>query len=256
MKRIIVTISLMIASIIPLMAQYDKEQDIAATLCLQLNHYETGWNKFFRTSLMLPVSEKCRLGGGAYYGGAHSYIELMRESVPFDELRARRFDMGICLYVQYMFVDNNRGRQSLILQLSGGLSGIDFNAEDERAEHWVSGENSDYISYSYNIIPTNDEYWGPCFQITPQISYAYDWNIFHFEFGVGYDIINLIRSKYLSNPTKLSSSWDEYNIYYPEIMVNPFKEWECGRDLAGRYGISLSFSLGINLFSIGNNENN
>ncbi|MCR5065660.1 MAG: hypothetical protein K6A67_07780 [Bacteroidales bacterium] len=250
MKGIIITMALLTASILPLMAQYDMEKDKDIIFSLQLNHYTTGWTRMFKSNIMFPVSERWRLGGGTYLGGAQSCIELTREAVPFEKLQARRFDAGLHFSVQYLLGDDNSGRHSLMIQLSGGFSGLDFFAEDERAEHIVSDENSNYTSYSYSIHPINSEYWGPRFQITPQISYTYDWHIFHIELGLGYDLINLVSSDYRNNPTALSSDWDDFSTYYPEMRANPFKEWECGRDLGGMNGFYLSFSFGINLTKI------
>lgn len=250
MKRIVVTMALLTASIMPLMAQYDIVHDKDIIICLQMNHFNTGWSKLFKTNNMFPISEKWRLGGGLYIGGAQSCIELICETVPFDKLQAVRLDAGLHFSVQNLLGDDNSGRHSLMLQLSGGFSALDFYAEDERAAHIVHGENSDYTSYSYSIHPVNSEYWGPQFQITPQISYTFDWHFFHIELGLGYDLINLVRSDYRNNPTTLSSDWDDFNTYYPEMRVNPFKEWECGRDLGGMNGFHLSFSFGINLTKI------
>lgn len=250
MKRIVVTMALLTASILPLMAQYDMEKDKDLIWGLQLNHYTTGWTKMFKSNIMFPVSERWRLGGGTYLGGAQSCIELTTETVPFEILQAKRFDWGIHLSVQYLLGDNISGRHSLMIHFSGGFSGLDFSAEDERAEHVVPGENFDYTSYSYSIHPANRDSWGPRFQITPQISYIYDWHIFHIELGLGYDLINLVSSNYRNNQTALSSDWEDFNIYYPEMKVNPFKEWECGRNLGGMNGFYFSLSFGINLTKI------
>lgn len=250
MKRIIITMVFFTASIASLTAQYDMEHDKDIIFSLQLNHYATGWTKMFKSNNLFPVSERWRLGGGLYVGGAKSSIELMRETVSYDKLQAARLDVGLHFSAQYLLGDDNSGRHSLMIQLSGGFSGLSFYAEDERAEHIVSGENSDYTSYSYSIHPSNNEYWGPQFQITPQISYTYDYHIFHIELGLGYDLINLVSSEYRNNQTTLSSDWDDFNTYYPELKVNPFKEWECGRNLGGMNGFYLSFSFGINITKI------
>lgn len=248
MKKIIVALALMIAVVVPSMAQYNKEKDLGIMIGMQFNHFATGWTHPVKLMILSPLTERWSVGGGWMIGWASSDIELQRETMPFESLNAKMMVAGLNAIGQYLLFDNNSGRHSLMFQMFFGLSGLDFEAEDERAEHIESGENIDYTSYSYTITPVNEKYWGPRFQVTPLISYAYEWDMIHLELGVGYDLINPIRKEYRDAPTTLSSDWDDFNTYYPTMSVNPFKEWDCGRKMRGMYGLHVCFTIAINLY--------
>lgn len=247
MKRIIVTLTLMIASTMSLKAQYDTNSLKTFFMGFQFSRYATEWSHMFRSDLLFPVSEKWRVGGGLVVGFNDFQNERQDEGVPYEKLEARRGDIRLDACAQYFLKESNCSKHSLMLHVYFGLSGIEITAEDERAEHIVSSESGEHTSYSYNITPNDRENWGPRFQITPQISYVIDYESMHFEFGVGYDLINCIRKEYRDSPTRLSSDWNDFNTYYPPMTVNPFRDWGCGQRISGLNGFFISFFIGINI---------
>lgn len=250
MKKIIVTLIFFVISIMPLMAQYDKEADIDMVWSIQFNRYGEGWTKVFNEDVYIPISDRWRVGGGFFYWRFQTSIEQQNDRIPYMGLSAERKNLGLNVNAQYLLADSKCGRHSLIARLSIAWSEMYLTAEDARAMHIVSNDEFEYTSYSYSIIPMNEKRWGIGIQVTPHISYAYDWKFIHLEFGVGYDLINHIEKKYRDTPTTLSSDWEGFDDYYPEITVNPFTDWNCGREISKINGGHISFSIGLNLMKI------
>lgn len=231
---------------ISLMAQDDTislaEQDesssrMEVTTNAHFRKYAADWGHLFSFDMLFPVSERLRLGVGAYMEINYSKREPQWEKNPYEGLEASRRGNGLAFIAQYQLSDKVYSRRSLVFRLYTGWVDFGFTAK--------AGDKCCRDCFSYDITPEDRTNWGPHFQVTPQISYAYDWLFFHLEFYVGYELINPIYREYRDAPTRLSSPWRGFRTEYPEMTLNPFEEWGCGQKLSGMSGFYMGVSIGI-----------
>lgn len=235
---------------LPLMAQNSEKREMGFIVCYQPNWYgraalENSW----QGRVIFPIGKHWSFGGGTLIEYAN-YEEIENVDIPFRGLEASRTDWGLTLDVQYLLGETEGLSHSLHLQLSAKRSSVGFCGEDKRAERTEeSTEGGSSTYYSYSLVPEHDS-WGGWFSSALRLSYVYDHRCIHFEIGVGYDLTKLIKKKYLENQTTLTSSWDDFNQYYPSVTINPFKDYECGRNLSKTNGVHLFIGVGLDLTKI------
>lgn len=248
LKNILVCLG--VAMTLPLMAQNSEKREMSFIVYYQPNWYgraalENSW----QGRVIFPIGKHWSLGGGTLFEYAN-YKEIEDVDIPFRGLEASRTDLGLTVDVQYLLGETGEFSHSLHLQLSAKRSGVGFSGEDKRAERTEeSTEGGSSTYYSYSLAPEHDS-WGGWFSSALRLSYVYDHKCIHLEIGVGYDLTKSIKEKYLDTPTTLTSSWDDFDQYYPSVTINPFKDYECGRNLSKTNGFHFFIGIGLDLSKI------
>lgn len=226
MKRLVLVYVLAVLTH-PLLAQETKRDGMSLIISYQPNWFGgdvLGGN--WQGRIMFPVAKRLNIGGGTLYEKA-SFDEIEDVKIPFRKLRAGRFDVGLTADVQYLFAKQEEQSHSVHLQLSAKYSKVGFSGEDIRAEKIVDFPESGSTVYSYSLNPGKDSWRDGWFASTIRLSYVYDYGFLHIEVGVGYDLTRSIKKELLNKPSTLASSWEDFDLYYPSVTVNPFTEYGC-----------------------------
>lgn len=250
MKRIVTILILLTVAVVPLMAQYTKEDHLEVTFSYQTRCFDQDiWGHSLYSSLMIPIANRWRAGGGIAVEFI-KYNEYGAMGDPACKLEAKRWDLGVHDDIQFLLGSHHKVYHSLNLQLSAKYFEVSLTSSDKRAEHLEEDEDGSYVSYSYSIKPQNKGKWGPRFMSTVRLSYMLDYKALHFEVGVGYDLVNPIYRQYRNAPTTLTSSWEDFGQYYPTTGINPFTDWKCGKKLAKAGGFHIVIGIGVNIIDL------
>lgn len=247
MKRTILIITLALVVVLSLSAQIaTNTDDIAWTACFQKSCYGSVWNNSVQQHLMLPVAKNLTVGCGFIYEFA-TYYEPRRDDISLSKLNAFRKDIGVIVNVQYQLWRHKDLSNAINLQLSAKYMKLGFEGDDPHAVHIVEDEDGCPETFTtYTLWPQIGS-WGTKFMPTIRLTYNFDFKIFHFEFGIGYDLLKSIDKQYLEAPTHLTSSWDDFETYYPNMVINPFTEFECGKKLVKYNGFHLVLGIGVRI---------
>lgn len=243
-KRILV-----LSSIIVLMMTNTQAQEASVVMpsytelsvCYNVYSRQYGCPAFHFRGLV-DVTPKIAVGGGVGIEG-WPFTHVSNETTivpPFRKFRVSACKYGWALSAMYHF---NKGH----LELDGYIAICDysFKAYDSRCVIVMeSSESGPTTTHWFTLQRADGKKWYSNVSYTLTLSYFLpinDW--LHLKFGLGYDVTTPVKKELVNEATTLCSSWDSFETYYGQPVINLYEASEGVRKACSIGHFHLCFGI-------------